>query len=105
MDLPEIPEELLKERFPGGFTVRDEANAIVAYAFRNGPVEDLHAGEHSELTENPNLSRITQDEMRQLMRFACEKVELLLRMREKNPQGYASFVKLNNYIYCADWDR
>ena len=28
--------------FPDGFTIRDEANALVAWAFRNGPVEDLH---------------------------------------------------------------
>jgi hypothetical protein len=35
----------VEQLFPGGFTLRDEANAIVAYAFRNGPIEDLHAGE------------------------------------------------------------
>src|ERR1044072_2130071 len=45
--------------FPGGFTLRDEANAIVACAFRNGPLEDLHAGKYSELLEDRTLSRIT----------------------------------------------
>ena len=36
--------ELEARAFPDGFTLRDEANAIVAVAFRNGPLEDLHAG-------------------------------------------------------------
>src|SRR5947209_4002632 len=41
--------------FPSGFTVRDEANAIVAHAFRNGPIEDLHAGKYSELLSDASL--------------------------------------------------
>lgn len=53
--------------FPDDFTTRDEANALVAYAFRNGPIENLHAGKYSELLENENLSRITDDEMKTLM--------------------------------------
>ena len=35
--MPDVPESLIAEfeqQFPGGFTLRDEANAIVAYAFR-----------------------------------------------------------------------
>jgi hypothetical protein len=34
------------------FTVRDEANALTAYAFRNGFLEDLHAGKSSRLKAN-----------------------------------------------------
>ena len=45
--------ELEARVFPEGFTVRDEANAIVAMAFRNGPIEDLHAGKASELLSDP----------------------------------------------------
>src|SRR5262249_46386211 len=44
---------------PYGFAIRDEANALVAWAFRNGPIEDLHAGRYSELLEDSTLSRIT----------------------------------------------
>ena len=32
--------------FPDGFTIRDEANALMDWVFRNGPVEDLHAGKY-----------------------------------------------------------
>lgn len=60
--------------FPGGFTSRDEANALVAWAFRNGPPEDLHAGWHSELLADASLSRITDDEMKELMLYACRKM-------------------------------
>ena len=58
-NLPDIPVELIEQRFPGGFTLRDEANALVAWAFRAVPLEDLHAGKHSELLTDRSLSRIT----------------------------------------------
>lgn len=57
------------------FTLRDEANAIVACAFRNGPIEDLHSGKDSELLRNPELSRITNDEMKTIMLNACQTME------------------------------
>jgi hypothetical protein len=78
-DLPPVPDEIFQRRWPGGFTLRDEANAIVAYAFRNGPNEDLHAGKYSELLEQAELSRITEAEMKELMIIACDKMEELLR--------------------------
>ena len=68
--------------FPDGFTLRDEANAIVAMAFRNGPIEDLHAGKLSDLLSNPDLSRITDDEMKTLMINACEQVAKLLELKD-----------------------
>ena len=72
---PEISEKELDSLFPNGFSLRDEANAIVAIAFRNGPLEDLHAGKASDLLTNNELSRITQEEMKQLMLFACEHIQ------------------------------
>jgi len=38
-DAYEAFQKAVEQVFPGGFTLRDEANAIVAYAFRNGPLE------------------------------------------------------------------
>jgi hypothetical protein len=40
-------------------TIREEANALTCCAFRNGYIEELHAGKHSELLEKPGFSRIT----------------------------------------------
>jgi hypothetical protein len=48
-------------------TVREEANALTCCAFRNGFIEELDAGKYSELLEKPELSRITDSEMKKLM--------------------------------------
>ncbi len=104
-DLPRIDDELFQKRWPGGFSLRDEANAIVAYAFRNGPIEDLHAGKYSELLEQKELSRITDAEMKELMMTACEKMEELLRMKESNPEKYAELILSQNFRFCRSWDR
>ncbi len=87
-------------------TVRDEANAIVAFAFRNGPLEDIHAGEYSaDLLENPELSRLTDTEMKQLMLFACEAMEKVLRLRDEEPDVYAKFIAMQQTSFCGDWQR
>jgi hypothetical protein len=104
-DLPEFPRELLERRFPGGFTTRDEANAIVAWALRDGPLEHLHAGKHSELLRDHSLSRITDAELEELIRFACERLEELLRLRECDPEMNDAMIKTYNIMYCGHWLR
>lgn len=107
-NIPQIPDEfheLLTERYPDGFTLRDEANAIVAYAFRNGPIEDLHAGKPSKLLKNKDLSRITDAEMKKLMISASEKIEALLSLKETDPAKYTLFVRTYNLIYFQGWER
>ena len=103
------PSEELKQLearvFPDGFTLRDEANAIVAMAFRNGPIEDLHAGKSSELLSDPELSRITDDEMKTLMINACEQVAKLLELKETDPEAYYRQMLSYNHLYCRRWER
>ncbi|MCG8586255.1 MAG: hypothetical protein MI757_16230 [Pirellulales bacterium] len=103
--VPEFPPEVEAKSFPGGFTLRDEANAIVAKAFRNGPLEDLHAGEHSELLDDDRYSRITDAEMKRLMVNACEQVEALLRLKQESPKQYEFEVKAYAAMYCRGWRR
>jgi len=91
--------------FPDGFTLRDEANAIVALAFRNGPIEDLHAGKSSELLSNLELSRITDDEMKTIMLNACEQVAKLLELKETDPEQYYRQMLSYNRMYCGRWER
>jgi hypothetical protein len=88
-----------------GFTLRDEADAIVAVAFRNGLIENLHAGRHSALLEDETLSRITDAEMKAIMVAACRKVEALLRLRASDPAEYARQVRDVNERYCRGWER
>lgn len=87
------------------FTLRDEANAIVAWAFRNGPLEDLHAGQHSALLEDSNLSRISDDEMKSLMINACQQMAKILELKEADPAEYARKIKLMHANYCQGWER
>jgi hypothetical protein len=91
--------------FPDGITLRDEANAIVAMAFRNGPIEDLHAGKWSELLSDPELSRITDDEMKTIMIRACEEVAKLLALKENDPEEYYRQILSTNHLYCRRWER
>lgn len=103
-----VPDSLraaIEQLYPGGFTLRDEANAMVANAFRNGPIEDLHAGKHSELLDNDEISRITNDEMKRIMINACETMEKLLRLKDENPGDYYLKMMEYNRCYCGDWLR
>ncbi len=104
-DEPKTVQEAIEQTFPGGFTLRDEANAIVAFAFRNGPIEGLHAGKSSDLLSDPELSRITDDEMQKLMIFACKSVERLLREKAEDSDAYVWKMMQYNRTYCRGWER
>ena len=56
------------------FSIRDDANAICAYAFRNGPIEDIHGD-----------GRISDSEMKRLMINASESLAKLLTMKKERP--------------------
>jgi hypothetical protein len=97
--------EQTEEGYPGGFTVRDEANAIVAYASRNGPIENLHAGKYSELLTDRSLSRITDEEMKTITISACRKVEELLLLKASDPKEYERRLRDYGSRYCYRWER
>jgi hypothetical protein len=98
--VPAIPLER-----PAEFTLRDQANALTAYAFRNGFLEELHAGRDSPLLDDPRLSRITDDEMKRLMIEACEKLAEMLRLKENDPAGYDAFIRSYHRMFCRKWKR
>lgn len=79
---------------PAEFTLRDEANAICAYAFRNGPIEDIHAD-----------GRISDEEMKYLMIRACESLSKLLAMKQATPAEYDAFIRDYGRKYCYRWER
>jgi hypothetical protein len=98
-------KDQLENMFPEGFSIRDEANAIVAYAFRNTSLEILHAGKRLELLNDPSYSRITDDEMKILMIEACQKMESILRMKKDSRQQYENFIRATVISYCQGWAR
>jgi hypothetical protein len=67
-----------------------EAKAIVALAFRNGPIEELHGGKVCVVCEGvPGYSRISDADMKIIMKNAVDNVFRLLTMKDADPERYA----------------
>jgi hypothetical protein len=81
-----------------------EAKAIVALAFRNGPIENVHAGKIcptcSAVVE---YSHITDDEMKALMKSAVNRMYALLCLKNSDPAGYEKQIAFGAR-YTANWD-
>ena len=66
-----------------------EAKAMVVLAFRNGPIEDLHAGKSCPVCSGvADISHISNDEMKLLMKSAVDAMYRLLWQREYDPSAY-----------------
>jgi hypothetical protein len=67
----------------------NEAKALVVLAFRNGPIEDLHAGKPCAVCSGkPEVSHISDDEMKVLMKAAVDNLYRLLWQRDYDPVAY-----------------
>jgi hypothetical protein len=81
-----------------------EAKAIVALAFRNGPIEDVHAGKPCPTcSQDASYSRISDAEMKLIMKNAVDRVYSLLWMKQNEPIKYAESPELGRR-YAAAWD-
>jgi hypothetical protein len=81
-----------------------EAKALVALAFRNGPIENLHAGRPCALClGKSDVSHISDDEMKGLMKSAVNALYRLLWMREHDPRSYDQQLALGRR-YTLHWD-
>ena len=86
------------------WTVREEANAITVWAFRNGYIEELHAGKHSELLEKPGLSRITDAEMKRLNIDISTHIAEILTLRDNDAEEYER--RIDYFLqYCKHWEK
>ena len=66
-----------------------EAKALVALVFRNGPIEDLHAGRPCAVCSGDReISHITDEEMKAIMKSAVNTVYRLLWLRDSDPVAY-----------------
>lgn len=66
-----------------------EAKALVALAFRNGPIEDLHAGTRCpQCSGKAEISHISDEEMKHVMKAAVDALYRLLWLREHDPETY-----------------
>ena len=81
-----------------------EAKALVALAFRNGPIENVHAGRSCPTCHGKTeYSHITQGEMRQIMKAAADQLYAFLVLKEQDPKAYESELSLGER-YTAAWD-
>jgi hypothetical protein len=81
-----------------------EAKAIVALAFRNGPIEDIHAGKLCPTCAGkPEYSHISQPEVKRIMKNAVDHVYRLLSLRENDPGKYETMVDFGAK-YTGAWD-
>jgi hypothetical protein len=81
-----------------------EAKAIVALAFRNGPIENVHAGKLCPTCAGQSgYSRISDAEMKIIMKNAVDHVYDLLWLKIYDPVKYASQIDFGNQ-YTTRWD-
>ena len=81
-----------------------EAKSLVALAFRNGPIEDIHYGKDCPHCDGrPEYSHITQDEMKNIMKQAVDALYNLLWLKQNDPEKYARTLELGNR-YTRLWD-
>jgi len=74
-----------------------EAKSTVALAFRNGPIEDVHAGkECPTYAGKVEYSHITQDEMKNIMKRAVDTVYKLLCLKQNDPETYEATLEYGN---------
>jgi hypothetical protein len=81
-----------------------EAKAITALAFRNGPIEDIHAGKACAACKGKSeISHISDDEMKRMMKAAVNAVYRLLWQRDHDPEAYLKSLTLGER-YAHRWD-
>ena len=85
-------------------TQMKEAQAIVAMAFRNGPIEDVHAGKRCPTCSGkPEYSRITDSEMKVIMKEAVDRVYTMLRLKQDEPEQFDALLQFGS-VYTSHWD-
>jgi hypothetical protein len=81
-----------------------EAKALVALAFRNGPIEDLHAGRPCAVCSGDReISHITDEEVKAIMKSAVNTIYRLLWLRDSDPATYNERLALGRR-FTLHWD-
>jgi hypothetical protein len=81
-----------------------ETKAMVALAFRNGPIEALHAGKQCPACAgSQGTSHISDEEMKTIMKSAVDKLYRLLWQRENDSKAYLENLALGER-YTLRWD-
>jgi hypothetical protein len=82
----------------------EEAKAIAVLAFRNGPLEDVHAGQECpQCSGKTEYSHITQAEMKRIMKNAVNKIYALLWIRTHCADAYPNIISFGTR-FSSHWD-
>lgn len=85
-------------------SIAREAKSLVALAFRNGPIEDVHSGEMCPTCRGETkYSHITQAEMRLIMKTAVDRVYSFLMLKETDPALYQQLMR-HGERFTQTWD-
>jgi len=80
------------------------AKSLVALAFRNGPIENVHAGkECPTCAGNSAYSHVTQAEMKNIMKQGVDTVYKLLWLKQNDPEKYEATLEFGKR-YTRFWD-
>jgi len=91
-------------RHPEDALLAREAKALVALAFRNGPIESVHAGQLCPTCNAaPEYSRIADDEMKAIMKSAVNRLYALLRLKNGDPHAYEKEIAFGTR-HVGQWD-
>jgi len=91
-DQLEITEEGLEDAL--SITLEEEAKSLVADCFRNNPTLEYIHGRDG----------ISQEEMKEIMKYAVNRMYYWLCVREISDFIYQKNLKLNGLIYSDIWD-
>src|ERR1700723_2543478 len=81
-----------------------EAKAIVVLAFRNGPIESIHSGKSCPTCHGKaGYSRITNAEMKLIMKNAVDHVYKFGVVKKTDPVRYQEIIKYGNEV-AEQWD-
>jgi hypothetical protein len=81
-----------------------ETKALVALAFRNGPIEDVHAGKLCPTCGGrAEYSHVSDEQMKAIMKSAVNRLYSLLWQRENDVAAYAESLSLG-MKYSTRWD-
>jgi hypothetical protein len=93
-----------KLRFTIDPFLAQEAKSIVVHAFRNGPIEDIHAGVGCpRCMGKVKYSHITDEEMKLLNKTFVNRVYTLLWLKSNEPETYRSTVEIGS-LFASEWD-
>lgn len=85
-------------------TRAEEAKALTILAFRNGPVEDMHAGMRCQACKgDERYSRLTNAQMKTLNKFMVDHLYELLTLKETDREEYNRRIGAA-LRYTSGWD-